>query len=205
MIKASDYFVQKTSDNEPLRHRDGDSAAAKVKKFVLVDLSRRGAVGATHVVREDLETRHGVCLCVVTQQKVANFLIRIGEMGVRLYSDQSPENGASAIIECIFVKEIARGVRRDMVLQRAGIEFLLLFRDGDSKQIATATFADEAAETFETRIARAKVQVQAHRRSIMIDRCGVHLQRDNIGRPILCADIRHLRAGAGDEIVYAAG
>ena len=78
-------------------------------------------------------------------------------MGVRFYPDQSTENSASAIVECIFVKKIARGMRRDVILQRARVEFLLIFRHSDSKEIAAAAFTDEAAQTFEARIARAEM------------------------------------------------
>ena len=77
-------------------------------------------------------------------------MIRIGEMGMRLYSDQSTENRAGAIDQRVFVKEIARGMRLYMVLQRARIEFLLVFGDCDGKQIAAAAFAGEPAETFES-------------------------------------------------------
>ena len=126
-------------------------------------------------------------------------------MGVRFYPDESAESGASAIVEGIFVKEIARGMRRDMVLQCASIEFLLVLRHSDSKQIAAPAFADEAAQTFEARIFPAEMQIQAHRRGIMIDRRRVHLQRDDVFSPILRAHVSHLRARAGDEIVYAAG
>jgi hypothetical protein len=48
------------------------------------------------------------------------------------------------------------------------------------------------------------MQIQAHRRSIMVDRCRIHLQRDDIVCPILRAHVRHLRARAGDEVIYAA-
>src|SRR4030095_9395709 len=125
-------------------------------------------------------------------------------MGVRLYPDESTENGAGAIVEGVFVKEIARGMRRDMILQCASIEFLLVLRHSDSKQIAAPTFADEAAQTLKARITRTEMQIQTHCRSIMVDRCRVHLQRDNTICPILRAHICHLRARAGNEIVYAA-
>ena len=83
-------------------------------------------------------------------------MIRVSEMGVRFDPDETAEGGASAIVERVFVKKIARGVRRDVVLQCACIEFLLLFGDGDSEQIAAAAFADEPAQTFEPRIFRAR-------------------------------------------------
>ena len=63
-------------------------------------------------------------------------------MSVRFYSDQPAKNGASAIVESIFIQKIARGMRRDMVLQRARIELLLVFRHSHSKQIAPASFAE---------------------------------------------------------------
>src|SRR4030095_6674980 len=87
IVEALDNFVQKTRDNETLRHWDGDTSGAQVEELVFIDLPGRCAVGATDVVRENFEAGHGVGFCVVTQQKVANFLICIGEMGVRFYSD----------------------------------------------------------------------------------------------------------------------
>src|SRR5580704_7226634 len=164
MIEALDDFIQKASHNETLGDRNWNTAGAQVEKLVFVDLPGSRPVGAAHVVGEDFEAGHRIGFCVVTQQKVANLLIRIGEMGVRLYSDQSTANRAGAIVQRVFVKEIARGMRRDMVLQRARIKFLLVFRHRDSKQIATAAFAGEPAETLEARISRAKIQVQTHRR-----------------------------------------
>jgi hypothetical protein len=63
-------------------------------------------------------------------------------MGMGLYSDQSTENRSCAIIERVFVQQIARRMRRDMVLQRASIEFLLVFSNGNSEQVAASAFAD---------------------------------------------------------------
>src|SRR4029077_2128410 len=204
MIEALDDFIQKSSHNETLSDRNRNAAGTQIKEFVFVDLAGRCSVRATDVVGENFEARHRIGFCVVTQQKVTNLLIRIGEMGVRLYSDQSTENRPGAIVEGVFVQEIARGMRRDMVLQRACIKFLLVLRDSDGKQIAAPPFADESAETFEARISRAKIQVQTHRRSIMIDHCRVHLERDDVVRPILSAHVGHLRARAGHKIVYSA-
>src|SRR5438046_260154 len=135
MIEALDDFIQKSSHNETLGDRNWNTARAQIEKLVFVDLTGSRAVGATDVVGENFETRHRIGFCVVTQQKVANLLIRIGEMGMRLYSDQSTENRAGAIVEGVFVQEIARGVRRDVVLQRARIEFLLVLVDGGLGQL----------------------------------------------------------------------
>src|SRR5207247_1083656 len=67
-------------------------------------------------------------------------------MRVRLDANEAAENAASTIVEGIFVKEIARGMRRDVVLQCARVEFLLIFCDGDSEQKCsiTDTFASSS-------------------------------------------------------------
>src|SRR5947208_13175905 len=96
MIEALDDFIQKSSHNETLGDRNWNTAGAQIEKLVFVDLTGSRPVGATDVVGENFEARHRIGFCVVTQQKVANLLIRIGEMGMRLYSDQSTENCAGA-------------------------------------------------------------------------------------------------------------
>ena len=79
-------------------------------------------------------------------------MIGVGEMSVRFHADEPAENRAGAIVERVFVKQVARRARRHVVLQRARVEFLLVFRHGDSEQVAAAPFANETAQTFEPRI-----------------------------------------------------
>src|SRR6266480_690612 len=98
MIEAPDDFIQKTSDQEALADFCRNAAGAKVKELVFFDLAGRGTMGATDVVGEDFQTRHRIRFGVITQEEVANLLIRIREMSVRLYSDQSTENGAGSIV-----------------------------------------------------------------------------------------------------------
>ena len=68
-------------------------------------------MGASDVVGKNFEAGHRIRLGVVAQEKIANFLISVGEVGVRLHADQAAENRASAIVQSVFVKQIARGVR----------------------------------------------------------------------------------------------
>ena len=58
VIEALDDFVEKAGDEEALCALCRNPPTAKVKQFVLVDLTGRGAVGATDVVGEDFETGH---------------------------------------------------------------------------------------------------------------------------------------------------
>ena len=110
-----------------------------------------------------------------------------------------------AIVERVLVKEIAGGVRRNVILQSASIEFLVGHRDRDRQKIAASAFANEAAQTFEARIPCAEMQIETHGRRVVIDRRRVHLQRAHVFAPGLRANVCDLRARASDEIVHAAG
>src|SRR5438067_11410217 len=99
MIEALDDFIQKSSHNETLGDRDWNTAGAQIEKLVFVDLNGSRPGGATDVVGENFEARRRIGCCVVTQQKVAYLLIRVGEMGMGLYSAQSPESYAGAMGE----------------------------------------------------------------------------------------------------------
>src|SRR4029453_2069634 len=198
VIESLYYFVQKTGDDEALGDWHGNTPGAQIKKFVFIDLPGGCAVGATDIVSEDFEAGHRVRFGVIAQEKIANFLIGIGEMGVRFHPDEAAECATGTIIERVFVEEIAGGVGRDVILQRAGVEFLLIFRNRDRERIPLPAFAYEPAETFETRISRTQIQVKAHGRGIVIDRGRVHLQRDDILSPVLGAYVGHLRAGSSD-------
>jgi hypothetical protein len=83
-------------------------------------------------------------------------------MRVRLDPDKAAERAPGAIVERVFVKEIAGSVRREVVLQRARIKFLFAGCYRDGQQIAASAFADEAAQTFEPRIASSEMQIEAH-------------------------------------------
>ena len=107
----------------------GNSAGAEIKHFVFVDLPAGGAVTATDVVGHDFQPGHRVGFGIVAEEKVAHFLIGIGKMRVRFDADQSAKSGAGAIGQGVFVEQIAGGVRRDVVLQCPGIEFLFIMSD----------------------------------------------------------------------------
>src|SRR5438552_760715 len=93
----------------------------------------------------------------VAQQEIANFLISIGEVGVRFDANKAAKCATGAIVERVFVKEVAGGVRRDVILQGAGVEFLLVRGNRDREQIAPRAFANQSAETFEPRISGAEI------------------------------------------------
>jgi len=145
VIESLNDLVQKAGDQEALGNFCGDAARAQVKHLVFFDLPARRAVGATDVVGENFQTGHRIRFGVVAQKKIADLLISVGEMSVRFHADEAAENRAGAIIERIFVKQIARRAWLDVVLQCACVEFLLMFGHRYSEQIATAAFANETA------------------------------------------------------------
>ena len=87
MIETLDDFVQKTGDEETLSHVCGNAARAQIEKLIFVDLTGRSAMSATDVVGEDFEAGHRIRFGVVAQEKVANFLVSVGEMSVWFHAN----------------------------------------------------------------------------------------------------------------------
>src|SRR6476660_1720421 len=98
VIEALNHFVEESGDEEALGHVCRNAAGAQIEELVLVDLARGRAVGATDVVGEDFEAGHGVGFGVVAEEKVANFLVSVGEMSVRFHADEPAENRPGTIV-----------------------------------------------------------------------------------------------------------
>src|SRR4029453_19404181 len=109
-------------------------------------------------------------------------------------SDEPAESSAGEIVERVFVEQIAGGAGGDMVLEGAGVEFLFMMSDRDRKQVAARSFSDEAAQTFEARIAATKMKIETHRRGIALDLGRIDLQCSHTLVPTLRADIFHVCA-----------
>ena len=58
LIEALNDFVEKSGDDEALRGLLRNSPRTKIKHFILVDLSRGGAMCATNIVGKNFQTRH---------------------------------------------------------------------------------------------------------------------------------------------------
>src|SRR2546423_12253887 len=104
MLEPLDDFIQKPADDEPLSSGRRNSASPQIEKFVLINLPRGSAMRATHVIRQNFETRHRVGLGIVAQKKIAHLLISIGKMSVRFDSNQSAKDAAGMPIERVFIK-----------------------------------------------------------------------------------------------------
>jgi len=103
------------------------------KKARLCRSGRRWHRGCNARCRENFKAGHRVRFRIVAQEKIADLLIGVGEMGVRLDPDKTAERGAGAIVERVFVKKIAGGMRRYVILQCAGIKLLSAVCDRKSQ------------------------------------------------------------------------
>ena len=145
----------------------GNAAGEKIKHFVFIELAGSGAVTALHVVGEDLETGHGVRLGLVAQEKVAHFLVGIGEMRLRLDPNESAESRACAIVQRVFEKQVAVSVRRSVILQSSRVEFLRPSSPTEiGEHVAAAVLAGEAAQAFEPGKFCAEIEIKIQRGSI---------------------------------------
>lgn len=88
-----------------------DTASHHVEEFVFVEFAGGRAVGASHVVGQDLKAGHGVGLGLVAEHEVAHLLVRIGLMGGFLDLDEARKDRLRGIGQGIVVEQIARGTR----------------------------------------------------------------------------------------------
>src|SRR5579864_7817164 len=74
--------LEEAADDQPLGVLTGQAAGHGVEELVAVDLGKRRAVRAAHVVGEDLEAGNRVRVRVFGQQQVAVLLVRVRLLGV---------------------------------------------------------------------------------------------------------------------------
>ena len=126
-------------------------------------------------------------------------------MRAGFHFDHPREDRAARVIERVFVKQIAGGTGRDVILERPLIKLLLAFRDRDRKHVAAAAFADQAACALGAGIAAAEIDIEALGRGIAPHDGVVDLECQRFAAPILDADIVQLRPGPHIQIVEADG
>src|SRR5207248_4248933 len=156
-------------------------------------------------VGENLQAGHRVRFGVVAQQKIADRLICVGEMRMRLNPDEAAESTARLVSERIFVKKIARRVRTGVILQGAGVEFLAAIGHANGEEIAPRAFAGEPAQTLEARVRSTEMDIQTQAGRVARHGSGVDLDREYFVIPGLRADVIDLCSLTDHEIVYAAG
>ncbi len=111
-----------------------------------------------HVISQNFQTRHRVGLGFVAQQQISDFLVGIGSMCAWLDLDQSGKDRAGSIAQCVFVKQIAGGVRLEVVLERALIELLISTGNRDREHVTSGAAADHPADAFQTRIPPSEIE-----------------------------------------------
>ena len=90
---------------------------------------------AADVVGKNFQAGHRIGLGLIAEHQVAHFLIGVRLVRAGLDLDQARKDRARGILERIEVKQIAGGMRRGMVLQRALIDLALSRRIGFNESI----------------------------------------------------------------------
>ena len=91
------------------------AARLQVEQRVFVELADGGAVGALHVVGEDLELRVGVDLRVVREQQRPIGLLGVGLLRVGTHEDAAVEHRLRLAGQDALVELVAGAVRRGVV------------------------------------------------------------------------------------------
>src|SRR5207237_3122387 len=111
-------------DDQPLSLAPRESPGHEVIELLLVHLSDRGPVRATHVVREDLETRNAVGARRVGEQQIAVGLIGVCALRPFAHLDQALIDAARAVLEAALDEQVAGAVIGQMALQGVEMEVL---------------------------------------------------------------------------------
>ena len=104
MIEALNDFIQKACDNETLGPRVRECRVCEDRKARLRRFGRKSPRGCNARCRPEFRGRALSWLLRRHSAEGCALLIRIGEVGVWLYPDESTENGAGAIVEGVLYR-----------------------------------------------------------------------------------------------------
>src|SRR5262249_20564871 len=88
-LDAVEDVLEEAADDQPLGVRTREATRHGVEQLVAIDLGERRAVGAAHVVREDLEAGDGVRMGLLGEEQVAILLIGVRLLCVLLHADHA--------------------------------------------------------------------------------------------------------------------
>ena len=162
-------------------------------------------MGATNVVRLDLQTGHAVCLGLVAQDDIADLLVGIGLVGAGFDANHSAEHGSSFAGQSVLVKQIARRAGLGVILKGALVDHLLAAGDVDRKHVAAGAFRDHAAVALAADELASQVDLHTEAGGIASDRGGVEMKRGGGEAPLLHGHIVELGAFLDDQVVDPAG
>ena len=115
---------KKPAHDQPLRLGAREAARHQVEELLAVDLAERRAVGAAHVVGEDLEAGDRVRVGGLREQEVAVLLVRVRLLRALLDADHPAPDRARRVAERALEGEVGRRVRRHVLLERVVVEVL---------------------------------------------------------------------------------
>src|SRR5450759_252689 len=119
-----------------------DAARLQVEERFAVELADGGAMGAAHIVGEDLQLGFGIHHGVVGEDQVLVSLLGIGLLGVLADDDFAVEDGVCLAVEDALVELVAGAVRHGVVDHRMIIDVLRAVDDVEAVQRGVGTFGE---------------------------------------------------------------
>src|ERR1035437_1985426 len=119
-----------------------DAARLQVEERFAVELADGGAMGAAHIVGEDLQLGFGIHHGVVGEDQVLVSLLGIGLLGVLADDDFAVEDGVRLAVEDALVELVAGAVRHGVADHRMIIDVLRAVDDVEAVQRGVGTFGE---------------------------------------------------------------
>src|ERR1051326_9586857 len=114
-LDAVDDILGERVDQEAARLVLADAAGPQIEERLGVQLADGGAVGAAHVVGENLQLGFGIDDRVVGEDQVLVGLLGIGLLGVLADNDAAVENRVGFAVQNPLVEFVAGAVRLGMI------------------------------------------------------------------------------------------
>src|SRR5665213_1122879 len=118
---------ERLSEQRP-RRLAGHSARAQIEQDFLIEGTYRGAVGALHVVGEDLESRPSIDLAVLREQQVHVGLVSVRTVSARPDDDPTIEHTVAAAVHDPLVELVADTTRCDVLNENNVVVVLISAR-----------------------------------------------------------------------------
>src|SRR5215208_4438587 len=198
---AARDLAEETEDDQLLGLPPGDATAHQVEEVGGVHLPRGRAVGAPHVVGQDLEVRQRDRHRLVRpEDEVPVRLVGVGLLRPPLDPDEPAENGERLVPESALVQKIRVGVGGDVVLQRVVVEDLVRVGEVEPEHLRVAPRRREPRLDVRTAQLGAQRDHQAVYDGVPSGRGADGVEVQDVALPVLQGDVVYVRALPDEEL-----
>jgi hypothetical protein len=200
VVEAGEGVLQEALDDEFAGVVVVDAAGFEVEEFFVADGAAGAAVAAFDLVGIDFQAGHGVGLGFLAVDEVAAGLVGVGEVCAFIDGDETREDGAGGIVEGVFVKEVAAGVRSGVVLEGALIDDLGGGGQGDGDHVAAAALAEEVADALAAGEGGAELDLEGFDLGVAMRGGGGEMEGGGGVAEFLAVGVGDAATGLGDEV-----